>query len=51
MCDRCDELDEQIVRCRRVIARHDDDARLSAGLGQLIKEAEAEKVTIHRKRT
>jgi len=46
MCEKCEELDAKIERCRRITARS-DDPHLAAGLGKLIEDLEAEKAELH----
>jgi hypothetical protein len=48
MCDKCQEIEARIERYRRIMLRADGDPQLTAGISGLIKEAEAEKIALHR---
>ena len=48
MCDKCQELEAKIERYRRIKLRVDGDPQVTAGISGLIKEAEAEKIALHR---
>jgi hypothetical protein len=46
MCDKCQELDQKIVRYRQIMERILDD-QFAAGVTKLIEEAEVEKAALH----
>jgi hypothetical protein len=46
MCDKCVELDEKIVRYRRISSSIMDQFRIDK-IKELIADAEAEKATLH----
>jgi hypothetical protein len=46
MCDKCQGLDRKIEQYRRLIERVPDQL-LGEGLGKLIEDMEAQKVTLH----
>ena len=46
MCDRCNELDYQIEKCRRLAAATTDELMLEA-VAALIKSYEEEKAKLH----
>jgi hypothetical protein len=48
MCDKCQELETKIERYRRIMMRVDGDPQVAVGISGLIKEAEAEKIALHR---
>ena len=48
MCDKCQEIVARIELYRRIILRVDGDPQVTAGISGLIKEAEAEKIALHR---
>ena len=48
MCDKCQELEAKIERYRRIMLRLDGDPQVAVHISGLIKEAEAEKIAVHR---
>jgi len=48
MCDKCQKLEAKIERYRRIMLRVDGDPQVIVGISGLIKEAEAEKIAVHR---
>ena len=48
MCDKCQEIVARIELYRRMMLRVDGDPQDTAGIAGLIKEAEAEKIALHR---
>jgi len=49
MCYQCQELETIIERYRRIMARIDGDPQVAVGIAGLTKEAEAEKIALHRR--
>jgi len=50
MCDKCQEIAAKIERYRRIMLRLGGDPQTAVGISGLIKEAEAEKIALHRAR-
>ena len=50
MCKKCQELETKIARYRRILARFENDDRLSTGIARLIEKAEAELAAVHHER-
>jgi hypothetical protein len=48
MCDKCQEILARIKLYRRMMRRLDGDPQAIVGISVLIKEAEAEKLALHR---
>ena len=48
MCDKCREIVARIELYRRIMLRLDGDPQATVGISGLIKEAEAEKIALHR---
>ena len=49
MCDKCREIVARIELYRRIMLRLDGDPQAIVGISGLIKEAEAEKLALHRR--
>ena len=48
MCDKCREIVARIELYRRIMLRLDGDPQVAVHISGLIKEAEAEKIALHR---